>query len=332
MATQIKHLFSFGALADIQYADRDDGHNFQRTKIRFYRNAENLLKDALAEWKKRQPSVTFVLQLGDLIDGVNKRTNNSEAALNRMLAIFQDLPVPTYPIIGNHDLYNFQHSDLIQSALFDSVRKLPQNNSDTLQDGRTCYDINEPSGYYSFEPCSQYRIICLDCYDFGVPGQHVDSPQYLIAKEILLQNNSNNDLNSPEGLHGCQRRFVQYNGGVGEKQLQWLRKELQLAESKDQKVIVCGHNPIFVESSDPQCLCWNYEEILDILHSHNNVVMYMCGHDHDGGYAIDKHGIHHVTFPGIIETPPELNAYVTIDVFTDRIEMCGLGCVETIFV
>lgn len=40
----------------------------------------------------------------------------------------------------------------------------------------------------------------------------------------LLQNQ-----NSPEGLEGVERRFVMFGGGLGQEQLAWLERQLEVS-------------------------------------------------------------------------------------------------------
>ena len=42
------------------------------------------------------------------------------------------------------------------------------------------------------------------------------------------------------GLRGHQRRFVQFNGGISSKQIEWLKEQLTDAKEKQQKIIVIG--------------------------------------------------------------------------------------------
>lgn len=55
----------------------------------------------------------------------------------------------------------------------------------------------------------------------------------------------------------------------------------------------------------------------------------MAGHDHDGGYYQDKDtGVHHLTLEGVIETPPDSNAFVTVSVYEDRMVLKGNGRIK----
>lgn len=52
----------------------------------------------------------------------------------------------------------------------------------------------------------------------------------------------------------------------------------------------------------------------------------MSGHDHEGGYHLDPEtGVHHVTLEGVIETPPESNAFGTVAVYDDMMVLKGYG-------
>jgi len=64
-------LCAFGVIADVHYADIDDGMNFSQTSNRYYRHSLELVKTAVRDWSTGQPRAEFVMQLGDLIDGQN---------------------------------------------------------------------------------------------------------------------------------------------------------------------------------------------------------------------------------------------------------------------
>ena len=93
--------------------------------------------------------------------------------------------------------------------------------------------------------------------------------------------------------------------------------------SAEERAIVFCHFPLLAEAATPQHLLWNCEEILRILQESPAVVAYMNGHAHDGGYAL-RDGIHHVTFPGMVESG-ERNSYTLVDVYDDRLELRGSG-------
>ena len=59
---------------------------------------------------------------------------------------------------------------------------------------------------------------------------------------------------------------------------------------------------------------------------------YLAGHDHSGGYAIDKKGILHVTFDGIVEVPPEKNSFAIAHVYRDKLVLEGYGMMKTFII
>jgi manganese-dependent ADP-ribose/CDP-alcohol diphosphatase len=80
--------FTFGAIADVQYAD-------QETKgPREYRRSAGKLAQCAAALAGEHPA--FTVQLGDLVDG-------GLANLDRILPIFRKLPGKVYSVLGNHD-------------------------------------------------------------------------------------------------------------------------------------------------------------------------------------------------------------------------------------
>jgi len=72
-------MWKFGIIADIQYADIDDGESFMGVK-RYYRHALQAATLAVEEWEQQGDDVLFVAQLGDIIDGFNKREGTAESA------------------------------------------------------------------------------------------------------------------------------------------------------------------------------------------------------------------------------------------------------------
>ncbi|XP_078692086.1 manganese-dependent ADP-ribose/CDP-alcohol diphosphatase-like [Branchiostoma floridae x Branchiostoma belcheri] len=320
-------LFSFGIIADVQYGDLDDAKNFTQTKVRYYRNALYLLREAVQHWKEEN-KIQFVLQLGDVIDGFNTRRKNSENALRDVLKEFDGVPFAVHHIWGNHEFYNFSRSYLMKSSLLTA-----QETQETANNVQKVVKKEADAAYYDFSPYKSYRFIILDNYDISMCGigRDKDSPQYKEAEKILRERNRNEELNSPEGLVGLDRRFVMFNGGMGEKQLQWLRETLEVARQQGEKVVVSGHVPVHPDSCYVMCLLWNYQDVLNILQDFSDIVLaYFCGHDHEGGYHYDSgNEIHHVTLPGVVEVPPGSNAFGTVDVFTDRLVMHGVGQLDS---
>ncbi|XP_068007746.1 manganese-dependent ADP-ribose/CDP-alcohol diphosphatase [Melanerpes formicivorus] len=307
-------LFSFGVVADVQYADAEDGYDFSGCQRRYYRQSLTLLRNAVEAWVAERPPLNFVLQLGDSIDGLNARRGESEGALARVLAVLRRLPVPVHHAWGNHELYNFSRARLAASGL--SSR--PAGAA-----------AGPPAGAchaYHFSPALPFRVVLLDAYELSTLGREPDSPRYRQSLRLLREKNPNDNLNSPAGLQEPQ--FVEFNGGFGQAQLDWFNEVLKLSDENQEKVIVTGHLPIHPDASDGVSLAWDYQDALSVMHSHQCVVCFLAGHLHLGGYCLDSHGIHHLTLEGVIETPPESNAFGTIYVYKDKMILKGRGRVS----
>ncbi|XP_056405478.1 manganese-dependent ADP-ribose/CDP-alcohol diphosphatase isoform X2 [Hyla sarda] len=313
-------LFTFGVIADIQYADIDNGYNFTKTRMRYYRNSLSLLQGAMREWAAERVAPQFILQLGDIIDGYNVTYKSSEASLEKVLTEMDRLKTPVHHIWGNHEFYNFSRKQLMESRLNSS--RLQGTSTTSPEDGADPLDLFYA---YHFSPYPKFRLLLIDSYDFSVIGRDPSSDKYLKSSKLLRQKNPNEDKNSPTGL--SETRFVQFNGGISAAQLSWINGVLQTSDKNNEKVIVAGHLPVHPASTDPICLTWNYAEVLAVLQSHPCVVAYFSGHDHDGGYFQDQCGIHHLTFNGIIETPPESQAFGTMYICEDKMVLRGRGLI-----
>eukprot|EP00192_Tetraselmis_astigmatica_P013236 CAMPEP_0117671066 /NCGR_PEP_ID=MMETSP0804-20121206/13120_1 /TAXON_ID=1074897 /ORGANISM="Tetraselmis astigmatica, Strain CCMP880" /LENGTH=338 /DNA_ID=CAMNT_0005479471 /DNA_START=250 /DNA_END=1266 /DNA_ORIENTATION=- len=300
MSPRQERLFHFGVCSDVQYADIPNGHSFAGIP-RFYRGALDCTARAVAAWQA--DGVQFALHLGDIVDGFAKE--NAPFALESVLQEFSKLGRPVFHLIGNHCLYNLP-------------RKL-LNHRMGIQ--------GPPSGasYYSFTPHPGWRFVVLDSYDISLIGWQASHPNAAAAATLLDQRNPNESKNSPEGLEGLNRRFVAFNGGISIEQLRWLDSECQEAAQDGQQVIIFSHVPLCPGTCDPITLVWNYEEVMQVLHRHPNVVASFCGHTHNDSYVQDDVGIHHVVLKGIVEAQPGHDCHGIVEVFTDFIVIRGAG-------
>ncbi|XP_025776202.1 manganese-dependent ADP-ribose/CDP-alcohol diphosphatase [Puma concolor] len=309
-------LFSFGVIADIQYADLEDGYNFQGNRRRYYRHSLLHLQGAIEHWNTEGSPPRCVLQLGDIIDGYNAQYKASEKSLELVMNTFQMLKVPVHHTWGNHEFYNFSRNYLTNSKL----------NTKFLEDQIVHHPETVPSeNYYAyhFVPFPQFRFILLDAYDLSVLGVDQSSAKYQQCLKILKGHNPNSELNSPQGL--SEPQFVQFNGGFSQEQLNWLNEVLTFSDTNQEKVVIVSHLPIYPEASDSVCLAWNYRDALAVIWSHRCVVCFFAGHTHDGGYSEDPFGVHHVNLEGVIETAPDSQAFGTVYVYPDKMMLKGRG-------
>ncbi|XP_053566699.1 dual specificity mitogen-activated protein kinase kinase 4 [Bombina bombina] len=228
--------FTFGIIADIQYADMDDGYNFMKTRKRYYRNSLILLQNAVYEWSTESVKPIFILQLGDIIDGFNTKNNGSETSLAKVLLEIEKIKILCHHIWGNHDFYNFsrkylQHSKLNTKPLDRCTGQLDMTSQSSQSEEETFYA-------YHFSPHPKFRIVLIDSYDLSVLGRDPSHTKYKKSMQMLKENNHNEDLNSPEGLK--KPYFVQFNGGISASQLNWINHVLTSSDEKEEKVIVAG--------------------------------------------------------------------------------------------
>ena len=76
-------LFTLGLIADVQFADVEDGYNYARTVRRAFRGALVQLGRAVDWWNALD--TVAVAQLGDLTDGRNAALGQSEVAFERAM-------------------------------------------------------------------------------------------------------------------------------------------------------------------------------------------------------------------------------------------------------
>mmetsp|Transcript_27481 Transcript_27481/g.72375 ORF Transcript_27481/g.72375 Transcript_27481/m.72375 type:complete len:382 (-) Transcript_27481:149-1294(-) len=266
-----------GLISDIQYADMDDGTDFTGGEQRHFRNALQILSNAVDTFNAH--GVDAIVQLGDIIDGVNARLDTSEMAVETVLSVFSEAHASTrFDLIGNHELYNFQRPVMASNGLHLSTS-----------------DVS----YYHQCLNSRWDALFLDAYEIATIGwpeyheNHVQGLDILRANNPQVLNGGGDWFNNlPEEKH----RFVPYNGGFSTTQIEWVRTRLTSARDHGRKVLVFSHVPIYAPATRMKNVAWNCEELLDVLHSLSDVVIAVfAGHDHSGGYAVDGCGIHHVT-------------------------------------
>ncbi|XP_075701876.1 manganese-dependent ADP-ribose/CDP-alcohol diphosphatase-like [Rhinoderma darwinii] len=313
--------FTFGVIADIQYADKPDGLSGWKT-LRYYSQSCLHLQDAIKEWNAEDIMPNFVLQLGDIIDGFNKRAGTSEASLETVLTKVQKAKMPFHHIWGNHEFYNFSRDYLRESKL--NTTWLEDKRPEELDPSHGGTSGSKDYYAYHFSPHIKFRFIVVDTYDLSVLGRGETSDGY--QKSLAFLDSSQYNFKGRTGFH-----MVEFNGGMGKEQLAWLNDVLTYSDRNGEKVIIAGHIPIHPKAKCSLCLAWNYDEILRTIRSHPSVVCYFAGHDHSGGYHLDSHGIHHLTLEGVIESPPGTNAFGTVFVHKDGLFLRGRGRVRDRF-
>ena len=349
-----KLLFKFGIISDVQYADIDDRLNYEGTVLRYYRNSVGLLRKAVDFWKHQEPD--FILQLGDIIEGNHVRKQDRERTLETVLNVCKELGCYICHLWGNHEFYLYSREELAATQL-NSKLKLHNGNSASvaancntlshlksdsvkvLSDPATSVLINNvphtterkiDSGnkyYFTFSPHPKYKFIAIDSYDVSICGRVEGEPEYEEARKILTVKNTNDNWNSPYGLK--EPHFVKFNGGLSKDQLEWLDKELELAEEKQENVVIISHIPIHPKSTIFLCNLWNFQDVLDVIWNYSCVKLCLCGHSHEDGDFVDHKGIQHIVFPAVLECNEQENAFANVFVFENKIKIFGYGKVKS---
>jgi manganese-dependent ADP-ribose/CDP-alcohol diphosphatase len=83
--------------------------------------------------------------------------------------------------------------------------------------------------------------------------------------------------------------------------------------------------PIHPAAAAYETLLWNYDEVLATLHDFPNVLASLSGHTHEHAVHRDEKGILHYVLAAPLECPPEVDAFSTAIVYTDRIVINGFG-------
>ncbi len=207
--------------------------------------------------------------------------------LDPILSLYNQLAAPKRHVLGNHD-FSMPRDTL--------VRRLAM-----------------PAAYYEFA-FGGWRFLILDGMDLSVAAgsRPEGSPEREQGRAMF------------ESLRAIRAaNATDWNGGIGQRQLDWLRDSLKRASNSGERVMVFCHFPVLAESSTPAHLLWNHEAVRETLDSAPSVAAWFNGHDHQGGYA-ERNGIHYVTFPGMVESGDQ-TSYTIVNVYADRLELEGAG-------
>ena len=170
---------SFGLIADMHYLDSDNGSNYDRTKIRRFRQSLLILQNAIASFGST--GTYFNVMLGDILDGKAKTLGMQYSCLQTIhhLCQQQSSPSPStssqwYCVLGNHEYYNFTREELFSQVYFSHIQdKCPHSKL-----------------YYSFHPKAGYRCLVLDGYEISTIGPITPEAGHQ-AEDLLRQRNHN---------------------------------------------------------------------------------------------------------------------------------------------
>jgi 3',5'-cyclic AMP phosphodiesterase CpdA len=207
------------------------------------------------------------------------------ASFDAVVPVYDKLEAKRYHVLGNHDY------SVVDEKKRDVTKRLGLER-----------------GYYHYVH-EGWRFIVLDGNEVSVFATTEGSPEREQATKMQENLKATGAVNA-----------VDYNGGLGQQQLAWLKSQLDDAVKSGEKVVVFCHYPTYPLGKHS---LWNSPDVIDLLSACPNVVAYMCGHNHAGDYG-DKGGVHYLTLRGMVDTEDQ-TAYAVAEVYEDRIEIRGSG-------
>jgi predicted MPP superfamily phosphohydrolase len=201
-----------------------------------------------------------------------------------VLDIIDSSRLKTYHLTGNHD-YSVE-------GRFKKRLPLPMPSKE---------------GYYSFIYKS-FRFIVLNGNELSTYSS-VNKGAIKQAEDYLKLLQNSGSINA-----------IDWNGGMGAKQIGWLKAQLDEATSKNEKVFIFCHFPVYPDDTHNLL---NYNDILPILKQYQNIIAWFSGHNHAGNYG-NFNTIHFVTLKGMVETEKS-NSFALVEVYKNKIWITGSG-------
>jgi len=202
-----------------------------------------------------------------------------------ILPKIRKLNMPVFFAYGNHD-YNVADS---QKNKIDSVHR--QQNS-----------------YFTFKR-NNWRFIVLNTSDVSLYAYPKNSIPWFLSDSIYKQQR--------------YQKFIQakmWNGGVGEKQIRWMKQCLDTASRLNESVLIFGHHPFYPKREHN---AWNDSAMVSILEQYPCVKAYFCGHNHAGEYAV-KNNIQYLTLKGMVEGQ-DVTSFSWVELLPTAIRVHGFG-------
>jgi manganese-dependent ADP-ribose/CDP-alcohol diphosphatase len=233
--------------------------------------------------RKLAAAITHLNAMGDLdfMVHLGDAVDRDEQSYSVVMPIFSKAAVPLYHVAGNHDFEIAAHLKT----------RVPQM-------------LGMPAPHYSFVN-KGWRFIMLDGNAVSLFAWPGGSDEWRAADAFRRKS---------------ARKLADYNGGLGDPQIKWLREELAAARTAGERAVLCCHYPLL--PLDAHSL-WDAEAVVKVVEDYRDVIAaWWNGHNHDGNYAA-RHGVHFLNFRGMVDTAQ--NSYARVDIFPDRMEVAGYG-------
>ncbi len=206
-----------------------------------------------------------------------------------ILPVYDQLAAPNVFVLGNHDYE-------VARDYLDSVERI----------------TGLERAHYDFAG-GGYRFVVLDGNEISLFANARGSENHTLAGERLAALEAAGAPNARP-----------WNGGISDAQFAWAEGVLADARAKGERVIVMGHYPLYPKDMHNM---WDDDRLVELLTSHDNVVLYLNGHNHAGNYG-RAGSVHFLNMKGMVETP-DTTAYAVAEVHDDRIEIIGRGAEES---
>lgn len=210
--------------------------------------------------------------------------DRNQKDLDSVLICLRHLNQKIYHITGNHDYKGVTDNDVLYKKL------------------------KMPSEYYSFIK-KNWVFVFLNTNEIAA---YSNVGGTMKEQELLRMQRQ---IKANKGIQGAS-----WNGGISNRQLQWLDNLLKKSEKKNRNVLIFCHHPLYPRS---QFTALNNMEILETINRYNCVKAIFSGHHHSGAFEYFNH-IPCNTVEGMIETPDK-NSFGIVKIYKDRIELEGRG-------
>ncbi len=232
--------------------------------------------------KKLQSSVDTLSRIEpDHVFHLGDFIDTSAVSFDSVIPILSSLKTPYTHVLGNHD---FSVADSLKDQI-PSILGLSQR--------------------YFRKDLKGWRFLILDGNDISTYAYPSGSSAHAFSKQIK------------------QDRYPDlpaWNGALGPEQMEWLKVELDSAESLSIPVILLCHFPVFPLDTVHQL--WNSDSVLHLIDGYNCVKAWFNGHNHSGNYGM-RNGVHFITFKGMVDT--EENAFAIVQISPEKLILQGFG-------
>jgi manganese-dependent ADP-ribose/CDP-alcohol diphosphatase len=253
---------------------------------RHFKLSLSKLQHAVREFNANRTHLDCVIHLGDLVD------SDMKLYLPHLQPVLDELKYPLYQVLGNHDFLGMPEDS------FDSVHKM----------------LKMPARYYSLlaGPSKRYRLIMMDGNDLAFYST-VTGTQKRKDTEVMYRGVKNRRAKNAK----------LFNGGVGQEQMEWLKKELQAACDSGQLAFIFIHHPM--RPKDEPTNLWNDIAMVPVITAYPCAAAVINGHAHK--YLYDFHHtrhrhVHFITFGGMVQSP--FTTFGFADIYDDRLHIHGL--------